>query len=158
MIPSDIPFLASETTLAEFIQGFEQGTWPHAAWTHSAHLAMAAWYLLSLPESEVTDRVRRGIQHYNESVGTRNTPDAGYHETLTLFWLAIVSDYLGRRDGQATKLAVIREVVAEFASQRDLYRRYYSFDVVNSREARAKWVPPGQPWNFQGNKNTLGNI
>jgi len=145
MIPPYPAYLASDAALAEFIQAFEQGTWPHSAWTHSAHLAMAAWYLQSLPETEVTDRVRRGIQHYNEAVGTQNTPDAGYHETLTLFWLGILSDFLGRRDGQTTKLAAIREVVAEFGPERDLYRRYYSFDVAKSREARAKWVPPDTP-------------
>jgi hypothetical protein len=148
MIRSDAPFLASESDLAEFIQGFEQGTWPHAGWTHAAHIAMAAWYLLSLPETEVTDRVRRGIQHYNESVGTRNTADAGYHETLTLFWLSIVSDFLRRREGQTTKLAAIREVVAEFGSQRDLYRQYYGFDVVT----RAKWVPPDRPGIYPGTR------
>jgi hypothetical protein len=157
MTPPPAPFLASETALADFIQAFEQGTWPKSQWTHAAHLAMAAWYLLSLPKEQVTDRVRLGIQHYNAAVGVRNTPDAGYHETLTLFWLGIVSDFLARCDGQTTKLAAIREVVDEFGSQRDLSRGYYGFDVVKSREARARWMPPDD-LEFPRNKNRLEDI
>ena len=136
------PFLASDESLADFIERFERGTWPKPLWTHSAHLAVATWYLYSLPVAEATERVRDGIRSYNEAVGTRNTEDSGYHETLTLFWLGIVSDRLSRDDRPARILDAVRLVVAEFGARRDLYRDYYSFDVVKSREARAKWVPP----------------
>jgi hypothetical protein len=33
-------------------------------------------------------------------------------------------------------------LVAEFAPRRDLFREYYSFDVVRSVEARRSWMPP----------------
>ena len=36
----------------------------------------------------------------------------------------------------------IQALVDEFGSRRDLFREYYSFDVVKSREARAGWVEP----------------
>jgi hypothetical protein len=152
------PFLATDAALSEFIQSFEQGTLPHAQWTHAAHLAMASWYLLSLPEPEAVERVRSGIRCYNEAVGTLNTPDSGYHETLTLFWLCILADFLGEAQSPRVKLAAIRRVVAQFGSCRSLYREYYSFDVARSREARAKWVRPDRPGNFPGNKNTPRDI
>ena len=141
-------FLDSEPAFAEFIDQFELGTLPKPIWTHGAHLAVGAWYLVTFPEDIAIGRVRKGIRHYNECVGTQNTADSGYHETLTLFWLGIIVGQLSelpdasRRLTLQEKLMVIRNVVEKFGGQRDLFRQYYSFDVVASREARAGWVPP----------------
>ncbi|HLK18453.1 MAG TPA: hypothetical protein VKT81_05830 [Bryobacteraceae bacterium] len=135
-------FLQDEQALRQFIAEFEQGTLAKPVWTHAAHLAVGAWYLLSLPHEAAVEQVRTGIVHYNECVGTANTPDSGYHETLTMFWLQRIGEFLKARGSGAGKLAAIQEVVAEFGSQRDLFKKYYSFDVVASREARAGWLAP----------------
>lgn len=150
-------FLASEAAFADFIAAFERGDWPKSMWTHAAHLAVATWYLLLLPEAEATERVRQGIRSYNEAVGTRNTEDSGYHETLTLFWLGIIAARLSWPEVPRNPLDAARWIVAEFGSRRDLFRDYYSFDVVNSREARAKWVPPTSS-KILGNKNCERDI
>jgi hypothetical protein len=63
-------------------------------------------------------------------------------QTLTLFWLGIIQRFLPGTEGAGERLKAVRRVVDEFGSQRDLFKRYYSFDVVASREARARWVPP----------------
>jgi len=151
-------FLASEPALAEFIDQFERGTLPKAMWTHAAHLAVGSWYLVTFPENIAIQRVRAGIQHYNECVGTANTPDSGYHETLTLFWLSIIRRFLLAAADMGDKLTAIRCVVDEFGGQRGLFKQYYSFDVVASREARAGWVPPDRIVLKPGNKSTLRNI
>ena len=134
-------FLESEQAFAEFLDQFERGTLPKPIWTHAAHLAVGTWYLVTFPEGAAIDRVRTGIQHYNVCVGTANTEDGGYHETLTLFWLRMIGRFLDRCS-KGDKLDKVRSVVEEFGGQRDLFRQYYSFDVVASREARARWVPP----------------
>lgn len=103
---------------------------------------MAAWYLVTFPEGIAIDRVRTGIQHYNECVGTANTEDSGYHETLTIFWLKIVGRFLEEKGNDGSKLDKVRCVVEEFGGRRDLFQQYYSFDLVGSRGARACWVPP----------------
>jgi len=36
----------------------------------------------------------------------------------------------------------VRHVLNALASKRDLWREYYSFDVVKSKEARARYIPP----------------
>ena len=154
----NLPFLETEASLVRFIQEFEQGTLPRAQWTHAAHLTVAAWYLLTLPESEAIERVRTGIRHYNECAGTQNTPDSGYHETLTRFWLGIVGGFLAQSDGRAGRLEQARRVVREFGDKRDLYRKYYSFDVVQSRPERREWVPPDRLGNAFGNKSRLVDI
>lgn len=132
----------SKDRLTEFVRGFEAGTWPYQSWTHAAHVAMAAWYLQTLPEGEVVDHVRKAIRHYNECVGVPNTPDRGYHETLTVFWLDTVGKFLKQQPAIHDPLDGVLAAVAEFGEKRDLFRRYYSFDVVASREARATWMAP----------------
>jgi hypothetical protein len=145
---------------------------PKPLWTHGAHLAVGAWYLVSFPEEEAIERMRTGIQNYNECAGTANTEDSGYHETLTRFWLKIIAGQVsGLLSASRTltlqeKLKAVRRVVEEFGGQRDLFKKYYSFDVVSSREARARWVPPDRTVSGisvdillnPGNKSTLRNI
>ena len=62
-----------------------------------------------VPQEEATSRIREGIQHYNRSVGTINSDHSGYHETLTVFWMAIVkarlrdlADRLAARRGRTS--------------------------------------------------------
>jgi len=81
---------ANEEHLDGFLKAFEYGTWPKADWTHAAHIAVASCYLIAYPLEVATDRIRLGIRHYNHCVGTRNTDHSGYHETLTVFWMAMV--------------------------------------------------------------------
>ena len=135
-------FLRDEQALKEFIGQFEQGTLPKPIWTHGAHLAVGTWYLMTLPEETAVEQVRTGIRHYNDCVGTANTQDSGYHETLTLFWLRMIGQFLRGKGNGWCKLEAVRAVVEEFGSRRDLFKKYYSFDVVASREARAGWIAP----------------
>ena len=83
-------FLATEETLTGFLESFERGTWPKSAWNHAAHVAVAAYYLIEYPDEDAAAHMRRGIIHYNQCVGTVNSDHSGYHETITLFWLALV--------------------------------------------------------------------
>jgi hypothetical protein len=150
-------FLASEEAFAGFIEAFEQGTLPRPVWTHAAQLAVGTWYLMSFPKELAVERVRAGIRHYNECAGVLNTPDSGYHETLTLFWLGVIEAQVRDFAGSSRRLAALR-VVAEYGARRDLFKEYYSFDVVASREARARWVAPDRIIQRGGNKSTLRDI
>ena len=133
-------FLAREAALQCLLAGFEDGTWPQAQWTHAAHLAVAACYILE--GDSALERLRTGIPRYNVSQGGKNTEDSGYHETLTCFWHDVIRDFIATLPAGLDRLAIAHAVLAEFAPRRDLFRKYYDFDVVNSREARAKWIPP----------------
>lgn len=136
------PYLVSDGALDEFLLRFREGTLPKGEWTHAAHIAMAADYSLRYDVAECLERARRDIRHFNESVGGKNTEDGGYHETLTVFWLGVVRDFLKKQSRDAPRLRLVQQAVAAFAPQRDLFKRFYSFDVVGSREARKQWVPP----------------
>jgi hypothetical protein len=136
-----IAVLASEESLSAFVAAFEAGTYPVAQFHHAEHLALAACYLLE-SDADATARIRADIRRYNEAQGGKNTDDAGYHETLTLFWLALIHANL---PANARRLEAVRCIVDTFARRRDLFREYYSFDVVKSKEARLSWVSPDLP-------------
>jgi hypothetical protein len=126
------------------LRGFENGSFPLAQWNHAAHLRVAGAYLLEHPVDEALRRMREGVRRYNEATGGKNTEDSGYHETLTCFWIAVAAAFLAGLPETMTAAGKIQALVDEFGSRRDLFREYYSFDVVKSREARAGWVDPDQ--------------
>lgn len=135
-------FLATEEGLTDFLESFERGAWPKSTWTHAAHVAVASCYLIEYPDEEAEDRMRRGIRYYNQCVGTINSDHSGYHETITLFWLAVVKARLRELPDDLPRIEAVRLIVTELAPRRDLFREYYSFDVIGSVEARRAWIPP----------------
>ena len=132
-------YLESEEALTAFVAAFEDGSFPGALWKHGEHVVLASCYLYAMPLSEAEDRARERIRAYNEAQGGKNTEDAGYHETLTIFWLQVIDKALDRSQPRA---AAARAIADRFTSQRDLYRAYYSFDLLTSREARARFIAP----------------
>ena len=129
-------------TDSEILHEFENRSFPLAQWNHAAHLRVAGSYLLGHPVDEALRRMREGVRRYNEASGGKNTEDSGYHETLTCFWMAVAAAFLGRLPSSMAADGKIQALVDEFGSRQDLFREYYSFDVVKSREARAGWVEP----------------
>jgi hypothetical protein len=127
-------------SLAMLVREFEAAALPASQWYHGTHLAVAFWYARSYPLPEAESKLRDGIRRLNVALGGKNTEDAGYHETLTLFWLRAVRTFI--KDSAGAPDEMLERLVEAYGERRDLWRDYYSFDVVRSREARARWVPP----------------
>src|SRR3984893_3096468 len=128
-------FLESETVLQRFVDAWKAGMLPKPAWTHAAHVAMAAYFAFDHAADATFAIMKAGILHHNTSVGTPNTEDNGYHETLTRFWATEIGCFV--RSGHFTsRLEAMQASVAAFGQDRDRYRRFYSFDVVRDRRAR----------------------
>jgi len=127
----------TEAEIDDLILQFLAGTLPKSAWTHAAHLSVAAAWLWENPTTAL-DRLRSAIPRYNEAIGGQNSEDAGYHETLTCFWVQRVAQALPH----GPRLAAVNAVVAHYRHRSGLFKDYYSFDVVGSREARRQWIPP----------------
>jgi flavin reductase (DIM6/NTAB) family NADH-FMN oxidoreductase RutF len=135
------PFVESEAALEGFVVAWQQGTLPKRAWTHGAHVAAAAYFAFDHSPAQTLEIMSKGIVHFNTCVGTLNTEDSGYHETLTRFWAGVVGEFV--RAGQfASKWEAARSAVQVFGEDRDRHRLYYSFDVVRDRAARKAWIPP----------------
>lgn len=130
-------FLDTRESFDAFVAAWEEGRLPKAAWTHEAHVAMGACYVVRYGPSAV-DELRRGIKRHNAAVGTLDTRTSGYHETLTCFWTCVVSRLV---KGTSDPWLAARQAVEKVGQARDLHRRYYSFDVVRDEKARASFVP-----------------
>lgn len=137
----DYPFIADEETLGRFVQDWEKGVLEHRYWTHTAHVAIAAFYNFAYPPEEAFQRTKSGIVHYNTCVGTPNTEDSGYHETLTRFWSEVVGGVVRSRPFES-QFDAVRHAVDILGEDRDRHRLHYTFDVVRDRRARREWVPP----------------
>lgn len=129
-----------EASIDALVRGFEGGTWPGKEWKHRQHVILAACYVLE--GDDALEKLRTRIPLYNVSQGGENTEDSGYHETLTVFWYWLIRGFVESLPAGLTRVQIVQRAVHEFAGQRDIFQRYYDFDVVKSREARARWIPP----------------
>src|SRR4051812_41370312 len=120
----------------EALSAFEDGSYPKDQWNHAAHLRIAGCYLLAHPLEQALGLMRVGVRRYNEATGGKNTTRSGYHETLTRFWIAIAAAFLAQLPAAEPRSEKIRKLVDCFGARRDLFKDYYSFDVVKSRQAR----------------------
>ncbi len=120
-----------------FLSAFEDGSLPADEWTHQSHIAMATVYLGRYGDS-VLPHTRAAIRNY---LLARGKAVANYHETLTIFWLAVVAEATRALGDLRQQEAVVRNCAA-FGPESKLHESYYGFDVFNSTEARARWIPP----------------
>jgi predicted deacetylase len=75
-------YFSSDAEIDRLANGFVDRSLSKSEWTHAAYFAAAAW----LMSSETYDAFRDMpgmIRAYNESTGTPNTDNEGYHETIT---------------------------------------------------------------------------
>ena len=136
---TDLPGTVAE--IAAFVSAFEAGTLPKERWSHGAHLLAGAWYVHGLGEAEATQRMRERVSAYNLAVGGKNTQTGGYHERITVFWIKLLARFC-REHPDLDRAAFAHETTAHFAPQRSILAEFYGFDVVNSLEARRRWVEP----------------
>jgi hypothetical protein len=129
--------MKTDDEIEALVRSFEDCTLPRAEWTHREHLIVALHYLRRHPRAEAADRIRRGIRRYNLSVGN----PTGYHETITLAWVAVIVRFLeGRARDQP--LARLAEALLAECGSKDYLLQFFSRDRLMSDEARRTWVPP----------------
>ena len=135
----------TETDIKSLIAAFENCTLPRCEWNHTAHLTVTLWYLNRYDEQEAINCVRQGIQRYNAAMDIKMTKDGGYHETLTLFWIRMVSHYLlvaEEKSSISEATAAKLNAISRTYNDKYLPFEYYSRDLLMSWEARTKWVEP----------------
>lgn len=138
-IGPDVPLAAAD--LAAFIHAFEDLTLPKPHWTHHAHLLVGLWYLSKQSPDQALNTVRKRIRAYNEAVGTANTDEGGYHETLTRFYLEGIAAHMARHAEQP--LGVVLQLLLNSPLARsDWPLTCYSRERLFSVQARRHWVEP----------------
>ncbi|MBL8985822.1 MAG: hypothetical protein JNJ80_06115 [Gemmatimonadetes bacterium] len=123
------------------VAGFRACQLPKAAWTHQAHLATGLWFLDRLGLAEARRLLPEAIRQFNLSVGGTNTATAGYHETITQFYLTVIEDFRRGLPAGSPLVDRVNAVVATLGDRR-LPTRHFSEALLWSETARARWVEP----------------
>ncbi len=123
------------------VKAFEERTLPKSEWTHAAHLTVGLFYCFHNPLGVAKNLMSDGIYWLNDAHGTPNTETSGYHETLTVFWLRTVADYLVK-NGREKGLAEFANDLAETVNDTKLPLRFYSRECLFSAAARLNYVEP----------------
>lgn len=138
---SDAHRFSSSDEVEQLVALFRDCTLPYERWTHEAHLAVGVWHLLRFGPEETSAKLRSNIRRYNVACGIDNTDSSGYHETVTLFYVRIILDYLQRAPSQALDELVNGLVDSEYGS-RKAPLGFYSRELLFSVAARCGWCEP----------------
>lgn len=129
----------SAAFIQDLVAKFSEKTLPKTQWTHQAHILVALWQNMNHDFDKALEGVKAKIKAYNLSVGTQNTEDSGYHETLTIFWMLLTKDFLLRNPSLDMDEACHRFLNSKFASKTIPFE-YYTREVLFSKEARKTWI------------------
>ena len=133
--------LNRDEDITALVKAFESRTLPKSEWTHAAHLLVGLHYCRSMPFAVAKNIMRDGIHWLNDTHGVPNTDDSGYHETLTVFWLKRIWNFLDERPAD-TSLVELANQLLERYNDPGLPLRFYSSGVLFSASARHDFVPP----------------
>ena len=140
--PASVKKRLEPQPIGKLIATFENFTLPIEEWTHEAHLSTALWYLYTYSKAEAICRIRSGIITYNHVQGGGNTPSRGYHETITLFWVWVIDNYLQQFGRDKSFEEVRTHFLGSKYAGKHLPMRYYTKKRLMSVEARSQWVEP----------------
>ena len=119
-------------------EAFTSSTLAAVAWTHQAHLRVAWLFLKRHPVDEAHLLMRVGIIRLNASHALVETPQRGYHETMTRLWIAIVRSLM-TDDAEDSEAFVERHAAR---SGKDAPLRHYTRERLLGVTARAIFVEP----------------
>src|SRR5713101_1320478 len=120
----------------DFLSLFHDANLPSEEFRHKGHLRLA-WLVLSHHRmDEAESIVAREIQRFALANGAPNR----YHDTLTRFWVRLVSHVMEH----APEAGSIDATLAKFPFLLDktLPYRHWLGETFNSDRARAGWVEP----------------
>jgi hypothetical protein len=101
-------------------------------------LTVAVWYLSQGTISQSLEKMRASIFRFldHHHVGHEK-----YNETLTLFWIKLVRQYLDAVDPKCSLLEASNGLIESLGNSRFVFD-YYSRERLWSDEARRVWVNP----------------
>lgn len=131
-------YYKSEGEIAAVVDGFESCTTTDSGFTHRAHLTVAVWYLARGSTSASLQRMRASILRFldHHHVGHEK-----YNETLTLFWIKLVRQYLDELDPKCSLLDATNALIESLGNSQLVFD-YYTRERLWSEEARQVWVEP----------------
>lgn len=135
------PHYENEASITELVNQFRNKQLPEASWTHEAHLTVAIWFLKNYSYHEAICFLRSGIIEYNASLGGKNTPTSGYHETITLFWIWLIYNYIKAHSELSLLDLTNSFLVSKYADQK-LLSAFFTKENLFHTKARSIWIEP----------------
>lgn len=132
---------AGDEDVRTFLTAFHDGSLPRSAWNHRAHMTAALSFGRAFTPAEALNGMRTAILRFNDAVGIVSTPDHGYHETITVFYMHVVTLHVLRNPVPVSLASDANAFVEAWGDPR-LPLDYYSKDRLFSRLARAQWLSP----------------
>jgi hypothetical protein len=123
-------------TDVELTRALERGALAKEDFHHASHLHVAWVYLdESSSVQQAANKMRNTLRRFAAAAGR---PEK-YHETITLFWVHLLSRTHAARDGER-----LEEIVHANPQllEKDFLLTYYSAERLFSDEARTSWVEP----------------
>ena len=131
-------FYETDIEVEEVLRKFESGATAPDDFKHRQHLTVALLYLLRLPAREAHKRLREAILGFLKH---HNIEEPVYHETITAFWLRRVRAFIDDADTGRPTHELASELAKACADSRLVFN-YYSKELIDTDEARARWVEP----------------
>ncbi len=117
------------------IEAFEHGDIEGGGFSHEAHVYVGWLYLNRFPVNEAITRFTAALRRLTAKLGV---PDK-YHGTITWFFLLIIAD----RRNSGGSWSTFRQANADLFNRDDnILHRYYSRELLDSDEARQRFVLP----------------
>lgn len=131
----------SNDELTALVRAFETCEISRHAWDHAGHIAVALVYATEIGEDAGTERMRSALLHFAKVNNIVPSPGRGYHETLTRFWMRMVSVVACELDTSEPLFARANAAIERLADK-NAAKRYYSSELLASDEARNGFVAP----------------
>ncbi|MEP7271795.1 MAG: hypothetical protein ABI882_09840 [Acidobacteriota bacterium] len=127
--------------IESLVRSFERGEVSREDWDHRSHVTVGCWYLLCAPFAEAVDQMRDALKRHLDAHGIKTTLESGYHETITIGWMRLISQYLAGTNLDCSLVELINRLLQHFGDKNYLLA-YYSRERLMSWEARAGWLDP----------------
>ena len=115
----------------EFLEAFQACRLRTSEFRHADHLRLAWLHLAREPFETALGHVRDGIQAFAK----HHKLSGLYHETITTAWVHLLATH---RESSFEEFLAVNE--SRLSS--DLLYRFWTPELLASREARSNWVPP----------------
>ena len=121
----------------ELLKAFKAGLLDPHSFTHETHLHVGWIYVCRYPLAEAVAKFKDRLQSWTSTTGA----DGKYHETITWFFMLIISERQSRC-AAATFVAFLNLNVDLISKADPILMRYYSREVLASDHARKHYVLP----------------
>jgi hypothetical protein len=129
-------YYETDDEIRALVSAFEACSFHPSEFRHYQHLTVALWYVWHLSPDEASAKMTTGIRRLAEAYGKM-----GYHETITLFWLRMVANFVAEHR-RKTSLTAIANALIDSCNDKDLIGQFYSAELLATDKAKAEWIEP----------------